>query len=137
MLEAVESHLGKGGGRRDLRFKPQKNQHLTEMEQFEKLELDDPWEDANMLELLDYLMTSKRIRTEGILLLTSIGQAFIHAFNCWKEFRPQRSNDKRIGICGPTRSNDFLKFCQSISRIPAQWHDAMHSFYDEYRSRVT
>lgn len=64
MLEAVESHLGKGAGRHDLRFKPQKNQHLTEMEQFEKLGLDDPWEDANMLELLDYLMTSKRVRTE-------------------------------------------------------------------------
>ena len=73
MLEAVESHLGKGEGRRDLRFKPQKNPQLTEMEQFEKMGLDDPWEDANMLELLDYLMTSKRVRTEWILLLKSVG----------------------------------------------------------------
>lgn len=66
MLNALECHLGAGQGRRDLRFKPQQGQQLSEVDQFTQLPIGDPWEDANMLELLDYLMTSKRVRTDMI-----------------------------------------------------------------------
>lgn len=65
LLEALETHLGNAGeGRRDLRFKPQLSPVLSELEQFQQLSMGDPWEDANMLELLRYLMTSKKVRTE-------------------------------------------------------------------------
>lgn len=66
MLEALECHLGTGQGRRDLRFKPQQGKQLSEVDQFTQLPIGDPWEDANMMELLDYLMTSKRVRTDMI-----------------------------------------------------------------------
>ena len=38
---------------------------MSELEQFTQLPLGDPWEDADMLPMLDYLMTSKNIRTES------------------------------------------------------------------------
>ena len=59
-------HLGNAGqARRDLRFKPQIGQDMSELEQFTQLPLGDPWEDADMLPILDYLMTSKNVRTES------------------------------------------------------------------------
>lgn len=65
MLEGYETHLQNcGEGRRDLRFKPQVEGNLSELEQFKKLPIGDPWEDAQMMELLEYLMTSKRVRTD-------------------------------------------------------------------------
>ena len=65
MLEGYETHLQNcGEGRRDLRFKPQVGGNLSELEQFKKLPIGDPWEDAQMMELLEYLMTSKRVRTD-------------------------------------------------------------------------
>ena len=62
MLEVLELHLG-SAPRRDLRFKPQVGVELTELEQFCQLPMGDPWEDADMLPVLDYLMRSKNIRT--------------------------------------------------------------------------
>ena len=51
-----------GTYRRDLRFKPQYNQQLSEVEQFHYLPLSDIWEEANLLECVDYLMRSDRLR---------------------------------------------------------------------------
>lgn len=66
LLKSYEQHLGSGEGRRDLRFKPQVNPRLSELQQFKELQLGDAWEDAHMVELLDYLMTSKKVRTASI-----------------------------------------------------------------------
>lgn len=62
LLRAFEDHIGSCPVRRDLRFKPQYNKALTELEQFELLGLGDCWEDANLLEVVTYLMTSSKCR---------------------------------------------------------------------------
>ena len=61
---AWEHHIGPGigPGRRDLRFKPQYNRWLDEVEQFANLPLGDVWEEADLLPAVTYLMTSKKCR---------------------------------------------------------------------------
>lgn len=63
LLRAFEDHIGSCPVRRDLRFKPQYNKALTELEQFELLGLGDCWEEANLLEVVTYLMTSSKCRS--------------------------------------------------------------------------
>lgn len=61
LLHAFEMHRA-GALRRDLRFKPQFNQQLSVVEQFHYLPLGDVWEEAGLLECVDYLMTSNKLR---------------------------------------------------------------------------
>ena len=51
-------------GRRDLRFKPQMPtaDSDSEVETFRALPVGDLWEDAGLLDCLEYLMNSKRVR---------------------------------------------------------------------------
>lgn len=63
LLHAFEMHRA-GALRRDLRFKPQFNQDLSVVEQFHYLPLGDTWEEAGLLECVDYLMTSKKLRRD-------------------------------------------------------------------------
>lgn len=68
LMECHQQHLA-GEGRRDLRFKPQVlPQSASELEQFKAIEMGDLWEDGNLLEALDYLMNSKRVRTGDVCL---------------------------------------------------------------------
>ena len=62
LIQCYEDHLA-GPGRRDLRFKPQLDPSMSEVEQFKKLPMGDLWEDASLLEVLDYMINSKRCRT--------------------------------------------------------------------------
>jgi len=62
LREVYEEHL-RGEARRDLRFKPQMDQHLDEVQQYKNLTVGDLWEDAHLLPVLDYLMNSKLLRT--------------------------------------------------------------------------
>ena len=62
LLQCYEEHLA-GPGRRDLRFKPQLDQSLSEVEQFKQLPMGDIWEDGFLLDVLDYMINSKRCRT--------------------------------------------------------------------------
>lgn len=62
LLKAFENHIGTCPVRRDLRFKPQYNRRLTDLAQFELLGLGDCWEDADLLPVLTYLMTSSKCR---------------------------------------------------------------------------
>lgn len=113
LLKSYEQHLGSGEGRRDLRFKPQVNPRLSELQQFKELQLGDAWEDAHMVELLDYLMTSKKVRTASISWDIVWIQIY-HAFQYVKEM-----------------------LTVTLARIPEEWYDVMHTFYDDYRSLVS
>lgn len=64
LLRAYEEHLCNiaDKGRRDLRFKVQPSPHLTEVEQFKLLDLGDPWDEANLLPVFEYLLSSKKVR---------------------------------------------------------------------------
>ena len=113
MLEGYETHLQNcGEGRRDLRFKPQVGGNLSELEQFKKLPIGDPWEDAQMMELLEYLMTSKRVRTD-----------FLHEEFLWN----------LTMLLG--HISCFLTL--AATRIPEEWCEVMDTFYDDYRSLVS
>ena len=65
---AWEHHIGAGigSGRRDLRFKPQFNRWLDEVEQFANLPLGDVWEEADLLPAVTYMMTSKKCRRGSV-----------------------------------------------------------------------
>ena len=64
LLRAYEQHLQEcPAGRRDLRFKPQYNKWMSEQKQFQLLPLGDVWEEARLVECIDYLMTSSKCRT--------------------------------------------------------------------------
>lgn len=68
LLHAFENHIGSCPARRDLRFKPQYNKWMSEREQFELLPLGDCWEEANLLPVVTYLMTSSKCR-RGLLFI--------------------------------------------------------------------
>lgn len=73
LLECFEQHLC-SGDRRDLRYKPQIDSKVapTEVDQFRALPLGDCWEDANLLECLDYLINSKHCRTVRYMYILGI-----------------------------------------------------------------
>lgn len=50
-------------GRRDLRFKPE-IKGKTPIERFEKMEMGDLWDDANLLPALRYAWNSKHLRSD-------------------------------------------------------------------------
>lgn len=60
---AFEEHLV-SADHRDLRFKPQLSGG-SPVEQFQKLDMGDVWEDANLLQPLLYAMSSKYLRSRG------------------------------------------------------------------------
>ena len=61
LRKAWEAHMATCH-RRDLRFKPQLENNLTPIEQFDKLPLNDLWEDAKLHEPLAYMFQSKKLR---------------------------------------------------------------------------
>ena len=65
-MHSYEQHLNSGSGRRDLRFKPGVSGERGELSQFQSMDNNDKWEDGDLLDVLDYLMRSKRVRTLGI-----------------------------------------------------------------------
>lgn len=59
---AYEKHLAVSApGRRDLRFKPQ-TCLMNDLETFRKLPMGDLWDDAVLLDSLNYSVDSKRVR---------------------------------------------------------------------------
>ncbi len=60
---AWENHVATSAGRRDLRFNPQPPKSLPLIEQFEKMPMGDVWEEARLWGPLQYMLTSKRLRT--------------------------------------------------------------------------
>ena len=63
LLAAYENHIrSTAASRRDLRFKPQFNKELTEVEQFSLLPLGDVWDEAALLEPILYIYDSKKCR---------------------------------------------------------------------------
>ena len=62
LLRAFEEHISNVPATRDLRFKPQFNKTCSELEQFDLLPMGDLWEEACLLDVMTYLMTSKKCR---------------------------------------------------------------------------
>ena len=72
---AYERHLTTSApGRRDLRFKPQTcGANISEVEMFRNIPLgDDPWEEANLLPCLSYMMESKHVRWAPYCLMFNL-----------------------------------------------------------------
>lgn len=70
--KAYEKHLtNTAHNRRDLRFKPQ-SASTTSVEWFKNLPMDDPWEEADLLPCLVYLMESKHMRWGSSLMLNHV-----------------------------------------------------------------
>ena len=62
LRDAWETHMASSPGRRELRFKPQVMKPLSLRAQFDRLPLDDCWEEARLWEPMAYLMQSKLLR---------------------------------------------------------------------------
>lgn len=77
LRRVYEGHL-RGEARRDLRFKPQMDQHLDEVQQYKNLPVGDLWEDAHLLPVLDYLMNSKLLRTASCFCFQLLRQPVKH-----------------------------------------------------------
>ena len=61
LLQVYETHTARVPGRRDLRHKPQLKGG-SPVEQFERMPIGDCWDDANLLEPLQYIYNSNRLR---------------------------------------------------------------------------
>ena len=113
LLKAYENHLAAcPAGRRDLRFKPQFNAKRSEQEQFQLLALDDVWEDARMLDVITYLMRSKKCRQE--LLVKNPPNIFL---NDWVE---------------------IIWIFEHLfpERVPQEWRATMDAFFTELQEEV-
>ena len=122
LIQCYEEHLAEPG-RRDLRFKPQLDPSLSEVEQFKQLPMGDLWEDGSLLDVLDYMINSKRCRT-GCGIQPKI--IIVAIMDCL----PQKIDVHLIEDI----ALENLHGCTSApGRIPPIWHKAIHTFYDEYR----
>lgn len=117
LRRAWESHVTSMPARRELRFKPQPFKGLTPLQQFEKMEMGDLWEDARLWEPLQYMMTSNRCR-KGL-----------------------NSFSSKLPVCLEYACAGVVLFktaghCSPCGRIPEMWQSAIQTFWKEYQEQA-